>query len=60
MCWRVDDASSPGGFVAALETHFEPIDKQADAPHYKPLFGSAIELNPVLFGDGFEERPPPP
>ncbi|HWT16783.1 MAG TPA: hypothetical protein VN581_13480 [Patescibacteria group bacterium] len=98
---RVDDASCPGIVVNALETQFEPIDAQADSPHFKPLFGSAavdaaadcldavafevvdldqlltprplaghggalacdfgaIELNPVLFGDGFEEPPPPP
>lgn len=98
---RVDDASCPGVVVAALESQFEPIDAQADSPHYTPLFGSvvvdsaadcldavafeavdldqlltprplagnggaaacdfgAIELNPVLFGDGFEEPPPPP
>ncbi|MCC6559838.1 MAG: hypothetical protein IT478_00660 [Xanthomonadales bacterium] len=98
---RVDDASCPGVVVPALESQFEPIDAQADSPHYTPRFDSvavdsapdcldavafevvdldqlltprplagnggvaacdfgAIELNPVLFGDGFEEPPPPP
>lgn len=97
----VDDASCPGTVVAALEAQFEPIDAQADSPHYLPKFDSAavdgaadcldavafeavdldqlltprpltvhqppgrcdigaIEHNPVLFGDGFEEPPPPP
>lgn len=98
---RVDDASCPGNVIAALEAQFEPIDAQADSPHYLPLFGSVVvdtaadcldavafesvdldqlltprplsgnggatacdfgatELDPVLFGDGFEEPPPPP
>ena len=98
---RVDDATCPGVVVAGLDTQFEPIDVQADSPHYRPVFGSvvvdsaadcldavafeavdldqlltprplagnggatacdfgAIELNPVLYADGFEEPPPPP